>query len=242
MRLFERLFGVRVVRDRTVALVFERVHLRRFFDSFEVDCVFDVGANRGQYATMLREDVGYKGPIISFEPIPKLARRLGSPSRRWYVENVAIDREAGERQFYVMETDCFSSLHKPSVDEVGEQFVGKNEVREAITVKTSPLQPMYDKYKAMLGFKRPFLKLDTQGHDLAIAQSAGSLLANFVGLQSELSIKRIYADSAEYTTTIEYYRSKGFELSAFVPNNLGHFPRLIETDCIMYNAATLAAA
>ena len=239
MRLFEQLFGVRVVRDDTVALVFERVHLRRFFERFEVDCVFDVGANRGQYASMLRKDVGYKGPIVSFEPIPKLAKKLGG--KAWHVENVAIDREAGERTFYVMNTDCFSSLHQPSVAEVDE-FVGKNEVREAITVKTAPLEPMYEKYRQMLGFKRPFLKLDTQGHDLEIAQSAGPLLAKFVGLQSELSIKRIYAESAEYTTTIEYYRSHGFELSAFVPNNLGHFPRLIETDCIMYNAASLAAS
>ncbi|MDF2810086.1 MAG: hypothetical protein K0S56_1117, partial [Microvirga sp.] len=31
-----------------------------------------------------------------------------------------------------------------------------------------------------------------------------------------------------------------FRLSAFVPNNSGHFPRLIEMDCIMFNQRFLA--
>lgn len=33
----------------------------------EIDCVFDVGANCGQYGQNLRE-IGYRGTILSFEP------------------------------------------------------------------------------------------------------------------------------------------------------------------------------
>ena len=50
------------------------------FDSLlpylKVDCVFDVGANNGQYAQILRKHADYQGRIISFEPIPSAADPL----------------------------------------------------------------------------------------------------------------------------------------------------------------------
>src|SRR5579864_5757197 len=74
----------------------EQIHLRRFFNHFEVDCVFDVGANLGQYAQMLRTKVGFAGHIISFEPIPELVselKQISSSDFRWHVEALALDRE-----------------------------------------------------------------------------------------------------------------------------------------------------
>ena len=59
------------------------------------------------------------------------------------------------------------------------------------------------------------------------------MLANFVGLQSELAIKKIYEEAIDFREAITSYEELGFVLSAFVPNNQGHFPLLVETDCIM---------
>jgi hypothetical protein len=70
------------VRPRKMALLFEEEHLRRFLRHFEVDCVFDVGANSGQYATMVRERAGYLGPIVSFEPNQTLESVHQSPSTK----------------------------------------------------------------------------------------------------------------------------------------------------------------
>lgn len=58
-------------------------------------------------------------------------------------------------------------------------------------------------------------------------------MGRFVGLQSELAIRKLYASSTDYREALSYYESLGFSLSAFVPNNAGHFPLMIETDCIM---------
>jgi FkbM family methyltransferase len=229
--------SVHVVMSKKVGGVFEEIHLRKFLKHYNVDCVFDIGANNGQYAEMLRKGAGYKGPIVSFEPIPKAAeiiRKKAKGDSRWYVEQVALDKAAGTATFNVMSEDQFSSLHAPSENEV-DLFKEKNRVAEQISVETVSLKDVFDKYQKLLGFKRPFLKMDTQGHDLEIAQGGEAVLKSFVGLQSELSIKKIYDNTHDFTKVIEYYRSQGFELSAFVPNNEGHFPKLIEIDCVMYN-------
>ena len=62
-----------------------------------MDCVFDIGANNGQYAQMLRKYAGYQGRIISFEPIPSAAdkiRKLAAGDPLWTVEQIALDEEA----------------------------------------------------------------------------------------------------------------------------------------------------
>ena len=75
--------------------------------------------------------------------------------------------------------------------------------------------------------------MDTQGFDVNVVSGAGESIQGFVGLQSELAIKRIYEQSAGYQEAIGVYEKAGFGLSALVPNNAGHFPMLVEIDCIM---------
>jgi FkbM family methyltransferase len=234
--LFQKAFGVQLVYRGTVAPVFERDHLHEFFTHFKVDCVFDVGANAGQYAHMLRGDVGYKGDIISFEPIPELAQRLraeAATERSWFVEELALDENDGQASFNILASDQMSSLHAVSTTATG-LFKNQTQLRRRIEVRTSTIAAQLRRYQDKLGFKRPFLKMDTQGHDLSVAKGAGDQLSQFVGLQSELAVKRLYDDSPSFEEALEFYRARGFELSAMVPNNVGTFPRLLEIDCIMY--------
>jgi FkbM family methyltransferase len=226
-----------IVRRGTLATMFEKEHLKRFVTELKVDCVFDVGANDGQYAEMLRE-IGFLGPIISFEPIPELAKQIRERAQRdvnWYAEEIALDDSEHTASFNVMQSSQFSSLKTPSHAET-TRFEKENSIAYALEIKTALLSSYFDRYQAQLGFQRPFLKMDTQGNDLAVARGAGSRLSSFVGLQSELAIKRIYASADDYRTALDFYHDAGFELSAFVPNNLGHFPVLIEIDCIMFNS------
>lgn len=234
----EALTGTRISEPENAGLVFGEEHLKRFFSHFKVDCVFDVGANEGQYAEMLRRRVGFRGPVISFEPIPEVASRLrvkASRTEQWFVEEIALDSAEGMRAFNVMTSNQFSSLLSPLRSDLAS-LAEANAIERQITLMTSTLLIQFNKYKAKLGFKRPFLKMDTQGNDLAIAQGAGELLKAFVGLQSELSVCKLYDGAADFLTALHYYQSKGFELSAFIPNNAAHFPALIEVDCVLYQS------
>ena len=58
-------FGLRVTRSVNT-LAHQRLNL---IHTYHINKVLDVGANLGQYAEWLRKG-GYKGQIISFEPIP----------------------------------------------------------------------------------------------------------------------------------------------------------------------------
>jgi hypothetical protein len=46
-------------------------------------------------------------------------------------------------------------------------------------------------------------------------------------------VKRLYVETHLVDEAIRKYRSFGFDISAFIPNNGGNFPDLIEIDCIM---------
>jgi FkbM family methyltransferase len=205
--------------------------------------VFDVGANAGQYAHMLRNEVGYQGPIVSFEPIPDLAaplRTRAAQERSWFVEELALDEQDGHATFNILAGDQFSSLHT-ATSAATAYFAGQTQLTRQIQVKTSTIALQMEKYQARLGFRHPFLKMDTQGHDLAVARGAGEQLQQFVGLQSELAVKRIYDNSPSFEEAIAFYGARGFELSALVPNNSGHFPHLLEMDCIMFRKDLQAA-
>lgn len=235
--IVEKLIDARVVRGKQLPVLFEDFFLKRFFKSLDVDCVFDVGANSGQYASKLRHKVGYRGPIISFEPIPELAeeiRRAASHDPHWYVEAVALDSEPHTRTFKVMEGSQFSSLLEPTTEETSAVAEGNRVIRE-FELTTVTLEAVFDKYQQQLGFKRPFLKMDTQGNDLEVAKGAGAKLERFVGVQSELALTKLYKGSSGFSESIAFYASHGFAISALVPNNEGHFPFLLEIDCILIN-------
>lgn len=232
----ERKLDARIVKKGDLPLLFEEEHLSRFFKHFAVDCVFDVGANAGQYADKIRDRCGFAGSIISFEPIPTLAAELkkrASAHKQWFVEPTLLDRESGTVEFNITSGSQFSSINKPLPTEP-ELFGGQSDVSQTLKLNASTLKIEFQKYQRLLGFRRPFLKMDTQGSDLEVAAGAGECLQQFVGLQSELAFRPIYENAPSAYQALDFYRSKGFELSAFVPNNAGHFPVLLESDCILY--------
>ena len=231
-----KLRNFRAFDRRLLYAVWEAEHLRRLLMHYQVDCVFDVGANDGQYARMLRRDARYDGLIVSFEPNPAAAaeaRRHAVGDARWIVEEGAISVSDGTQSFNVMRESQFSSFSRPSQSDDVKLFATKNVVQRSIDVRTETLTSAHDRLQAQHRFSCPFLKLDTQGFDVQIISHAGPALQRFVGLQSELAVRKLYEDSVDFREAISLYESLGFELSALVPNNEGHFPHLMEIDCIM---------
>lgn len=235
------LWSTRLVDTSQLHALPEQIHLAQLLPLLGVDCVFDIGANQGQYATMLRRAARYDGQIVSFEPVPEMAsilRRNAGKDQRWRVEEVAVASSTGQQAFNIMKASAFSSLSSPRHDDVAI-FRNQNLPVRQISVRTDTLSQVYSRLKSELGFKRPFLKLDTQGFDVEIVRSGRDIIQDFVGLQSELSIRPIYEHSVDFREAISFYQELGFEMSALVPNNAGCFPLLVEMDCIMVRSDLL---
>jgi FkbM family methyltransferase len=228
-----------IVPRHAVGQLYEQSCVGRIFDAFDVDCVFDVGANVGQYARMLRDRVRYEGPIISYEPLPALAEEMGRAAAAdpgWIVRNLALDRETRDAVFRVTADSQFSSLKAPSG--LGQAiFGGQVAVTNELSLTTSTIAAEMARWRKELGFQRPYLKMDTQGNDLSVAEGAGVMLSSFVAIQSETAIAQLYEGIPDLVESRDFFAARGFDLSAIIPNNEGHFPRLIETDCIYVNRA-----
>ena len=232
----------RELRDRRLALRLAwqgRVHqypeiqaLRRMVAGFDIDCIFDVGANAGQYATMLRKDVGFTGTILSFEPNPKVYAQLerrAADDPRWHCFNIALSDSDGTATFNIMAADQFSSLEKPA-DGLDPIFQPRNTVAQAVEVETRRLDTLFPKLQADHGFAMPLLKMDTQGHDRSVCDGAGAVLAQMAAVQTELAVRPLYAGATGYREMIDWLAEQDFLPNAVFANNKGHFPLLVEMD------------
>jgi FkbM family methyltransferase len=184
----------------------EKSYLQRFLRILDIDCVFDVGANRGQYGKLLRS-LGFTGLIVSFEPNPvPYAELLKQRDDKWICFPYGLGSEPGELPFNVMADDVFSSFLSPSG---AEEYAAENSVVSTVTVPIKRLKDLLDEIGT--SFSRPFLKLDTQGFDLEVIKGAGNTLSRFRGIVSEVAIKRLYARSPTFEESTETIARAGFQ-------------------------------
>ncbi|MBX6328367.1 MAG: FkbM family methyltransferase [Pseudolabrys sp.] len=239
-----RLRHLRVYDQRLSHQLQEIAVLRKVIESFSVDCIFDIGANQGQYASMLRGKVGFRGTILSVEPNPeifRILRQAADADARWHADNIALAGHDGEQCLSIMAGHQFTSLSDPIATRISN--IGDlNVVTKRIMVPVKTLKTYYLEAKSAFRFARPFLKMDTQGYDAVIARSAGEIIREFTAIQTELSFVRLYSDSIPFQQACDLYGELGFTLCAIVPNNAGHFPYLIEQDAIFINNEFLPCA
>lgn len=208
--------------------------LKKIIKELNVDVIFDIGANAGRYAQMLRRDIGYKGPIISCEPIPNLASQLrfdASSDSLWFIEECVVSDSTGNLNFNLaVDRECSSlEIATNKYTTHCAEFVA---VEKSIVVNSVTLDELLKKWSMKIDFQRPFVKLDTQGHDLRILLAAKNI-QKIVGFQSELSVKRLYEDAPKFDVAINKYIELGFDISAFISNNGANFLDLVEFDCLM---------
>lgn len=207
--------------------------LRHALKSLEVDCVFDVGANSGGYASMLREYCGYRGHIISFEPAPDVFSELKKQAAHdplWQTLQVALGRSPGTSVFHIhkaREGSSFLPVMPLDASSPGNAIV------QDVEVPVTNLSSIFPQMKEKLRFSRPFLKMDTQGYDFEVFSGGLDIMKEFVGLQSELSIVPFYDGAPSWLVSLSAYERAGFALTAIVPNNGSMNLRVREFDCIM---------
>lgn len=184
-------------------------HLVTLLRTYAADGVLDVGANRGQFGLSLRE-AGYRGPILSFEPVAEAfaeLQRVTAADPLWETRQLGLAEEATSREMNVTASTSVSSFLTPTQDYVSG-YAGARTARTE-TIQLSTLDSLD------LPYRRPFLKIDTQGYDLRVLAGATELLKRVVGVQLEMSVLPIYEGMPDYIESLTRMRELGFVPSGF---------------------------
>ncbi|MER8950803.1 FkbM family methyltransferase [Mesorhizobium sp. M0959] len=227
--------GTAIVPSRVRHHWAQRQYVKRFLNGLEADCVLDVGANIGGFGTELRL-VGYQGLIISFEPDPECFTRLSrltSKDPNWVALNVALGSTEESRGLNVMAAHVLNSFLPPSIEET-KRLEGLNKVEKTVTVTVRTLDTMIHELSGQYDFRRPYLKMDTQGFDVEVFKGASSVLSQFVGMQSEVSLKTIYEGAPTWREAIAVYEAAGFEVTALYAVH-PEATELLDMDCYLVN-------
>lgn len=175
---------------------------------FGIDVVFDVGANNGQFARRIQA-MGYRGRIISFEPLSAAFAKLRANARgyaAWEVVNVALGDRCGYGRIHVAGNSQSSSLlemlplHQAAAPR--SAYVGE----EPVAVRT--LDSLVDQHRRPE--ERCYLKLDVQGNERRVLDGAAKSLAGFLGVQLEMSVAPLYQGESLMPEMVQYMADHGY--------------------------------
>jgi FkbM family methyltransferase len=185
----------------------------RAMERLAIDLVLDVGANEGQYARGLRS-LGYRGRIMSFEPLPDAfavlaAAAASDPS--WDVHNVAVGAAPGRLPMHVADNSVSSSL----LAVTATSTEAAPESRASRTVEVAVIT-LAETLAAHTG-ARILLKIDTQGYEWQVLEGCGGALAHTLMLDIEMSLAPLYAGQALFDAVDAHVVGQGFRRIGFDP-------------------------
>lgn len=195
-----------------------------------VDTVVDIGANRGQYAARLRA-AGWRGPIVSIEPIPELradlARRAVADPAWTVLPAMAVGAKDGHVTLEVSaEADMSSTLPQSALL---REISPSSAVLRRITVPLRRLDGLD------LSGRRLFVKADVQGGEPAVLAGMEGLWDRVAGLQLEMALLPLYEGERTWLEMIEDLAARGFAPYLLFP---GYFARAlgrqVQVDGVFY--------
>lgn len=225
-------FGIQISRynpsESYEARIFRQIEVHK------IDTVIDVGANDGGYGRGLRQG-GYKGQILSFEPLPEAHPKLLATADKdpnWFIaDRQAIGNMDGKIEINVAGNSTSSSIlpmnttHSDAAPQ--SKYIG------VVPVPISRLDSV--KHAALDGARSILLKVDTQGYEMQVLQGAEELLSRVAGLQLELSRTPLYEGQALFLDIIEWLAQRGFSLWSVVPGFTDpRTGRMLQMDGVFY--------
>lgn len=183
-------------------------HLR-ILENFKINKILDVGGNVGGYGRSLMT-LGYKGKLISFEPVSAAFQELETRSKKhanWSVVNSAIGNTDGEIEINVSANKSLSSsiadmlpAHLENAPEA--RYVSKEKV------PIRKLDSIFDQY--VESGDNVFLKIDTQGYEKTVLDGAEKSLPKIKGIQVEMSLVPLYSGEMLFPDMLRHLTDKGY--------------------------------
>ena len=189
---------------------------RAMLKYLKIDLVFDVGANVGQFGGDLFAS-GFKGRIVSFEPIAnahaKLTRRAKANPNWLVYPRSAVGATMGQISINVSENTVSSSA-LPML-KLHNEVAPKSKY---ISTEDVPLVRLDDIVEQYYGSQNGILlKVDTQGFEWEVLDGARSLLGKVSAVQLELALMPLYQGQHPWRDYVDRLESEGFHLHFAYP-------------------------
>ena len=208
-------FGI-LIRKYTPATS-EDLRRIKLFEHYNIDLVFDIGANVGQYATGIM-DAGYKHKIVSFEPLSSVHSIIYKESKSYSNWTVAPRCAIGAKNEEIEINISANSVSSTLLTMLDSHFEGAPESKIIGTEKVQvyPLDEIASTY--ISSAKNIFLKIDVQGFEQEVLKGATEMIAKAKGIEMEISLVPLYENQTWLLPQIlEYMDQKGFVLTSIVP-------------------------
>jgi len=199
-----------------------------------IDCVFDIGANTGQYAQAIRTN-GYAGEIVSFEPLSGIRATLEEHAARdphWTIApQTAVGAEIGQVEINISgESDMSSIL---ALDAMAHERLASTRATTREQVPVTTLSSILEAHTS--GAQTIFVKSDTQGYEDQVLDGIGNSWDRIAGLQLELSMQPIYDGQPDHLPLLNRLAEKGFRPHLVIPGYWSrHYGRMLEYDAVFF--------
>ena len=209
-------------------------------DRYDIDCLFDIGANTGQYARAVRAN-GYKGRIVSFEPLTDVQQALRDRAVSdplWTVApQTAVGALTGKVEINVSgEFDMSSIL---PLDATARERLASTRTKRRETVPVTTVAAALDEHAGSV--EAVFVKSDTQGYESEVLDGIADHWDRITGLQLELSLQPIYEGQPDHLALLERLAGHGFRPHLIVPGYWSrHYGRMLEYDAVFFRDAPSA--
>lgn len=132
----------------------------------------DIGANEGLMTGILAKAVGKSGSILSFEPHPEIFAKLSAHADSWMGKGIGIGRIEC-RQLALSDHEGSATLSMP------EEFDGNRGTATLEATSGAGIQVSTARLDDILppGQKIGVLKIDVEGHELAVFKGAAQAIA-----------------------------------------------------------------
>ena len=227
-----RYFGVDVRRYRPQTSDDARVQALLSFN--RINTIFDVGAHVGQYARKIRSE-GYKGKIVSFEPLSDAYSQLllnSSKDPDWTVApRAVIGDEDGEIDINISENSLSSSIMPMLQSHIDAHPSSRYLATEKAAM--SRLDTIASHYLSTT--TSAYLKIDTQGAESKVLDGARQTLARIKGIQIELSFVPLYEGQPLFLDIVNRLLDLGFDIHGILPMFIDQKSgRLLQADGIFF--------
>ncbi len=176
----------------------------------KVNLIFDVGANEGQFAREMRL-LGYKGRLISFEPINSIFQilfRKSSKDPYWFVNQYALGDHNGK-----IKINIAGNMHSSSILNMlpahekfdpGSSYIATEEIE--IKSMDSIFNTFYHPGDSIM------LKIDTQGYERQVLEGAKDSLKYIKIIKLEMSLLPLYEGEMLFMDMVRYLEKLGYSL------------------------------